>query len=82
MFKELLELVDLDLHAAGDTQGCPQFHVMPRFVRDLPDNGKEVRILQLRLESRLYIFSHLFYLDTIDESSFDVLAEGKQALGR
>lgn len=42
LFRELLELVDLDLHAAGDTQGCPQFHVMPRFVRDLPDNGKEV----------------------------------------
>jgi hypothetical protein len=80
LFKELLELVDLDLHAAGDTQGCPQFHVMPRFVRDLPDNGKEVRILQLVGKSVVHFFS--FYLDTIDESSFDVPAEGKQALGR
>ena len=42
LFKELLELVDFNLHAAGNAPGCPQFHIMPRFVRDLPDNGKEM----------------------------------------
>ena len=42
LFNELLELVDLNLHAFGDIAGCPQFHVLPRFVRDLPDNGKEM----------------------------------------
>lgn len=42
LFRELLELVDLDFHAAGSKEGCPQFHIMPRFVRDLPDNGKEM----------------------------------------
>lgn len=36
LFTELLELVDLDFRAAGDTEGCSQFHFMPRFVRDLP----------------------------------------------
>lgn len=43
LFEELLELVDLNLHADGNkNEGCPQFHIMPRFVRDLPDHGKEM----------------------------------------
>ncbi|KAG8259533.1 hypothetical protein J6590_011828 [Homalodisca vitripennis] len=42
LFQELLELVDLDLRAHGDSSGCPQYHFMPRFVRELPGNGKEV----------------------------------------
>ena len=37
-----MELVDFDLHAAQDKSGCGQFHFMPRFVRDLPDNGQEI----------------------------------------
>lgn len=32
----------MDLKAAGDNSGCSQFHFMPRFVRELPDNGKEI----------------------------------------
>jgi hypothetical protein len=35
LFRELLELVDLDFKAHDDTNGCSQFHFMPRFVRDL-----------------------------------------------
>lgn len=35
LFKEVLELVDLQLKAHNDTNGCPQFHLMPRFVRKL-----------------------------------------------
>lgn len=42
LFKDILELVDLDLHAIGNKDGCPQFHFMPRFVRDLSENVKEV----------------------------------------
>ena len=42
LFHELLELVDWDLQAADGSSGCPQFHVFPRFVRDLPDCGKEI----------------------------------------
>ncbi|ALC42743.1 drosha [Drosophila busckii] len=45
LFHELLELVDFDLMPIGASLGfdsCPAFHFMPRFVRDLPDNGKEV----------------------------------------
>lgn len=40
LFREILELVDLDFKAAGDSSGCAQFHFMPRFVRELPNNGK------------------------------------------
>ncbi|XP_066984255.1 ribonuclease 3 [Macrobrachium rosenbergii] len=42
LFHELLELVDLNLQAMGDPEGCPRFHFMPRFVRKLADNGKEI----------------------------------------
>ncbi|XP_015126931.1 ribonuclease 3 [Diachasma alloeum] len=42
LFKEILELMDFDLHPAQDTSGCGQFHFMPRFVRDLPDKGQEI----------------------------------------
>ncbi|KAJ8680738.1 hypothetical protein QAD02_016525 [Eretmocerus hayati] len=42
LFKEILELMDFDLKAAQDKSGCDQFHFMPRFVRDLPDNGQEI----------------------------------------
>lgn len=39
---ELLELLDFSLLPTGDGDTCPRFHFLPRFVRDLPDNGKEV----------------------------------------
>ncbi|CAD7014711.1 ribonuclease 3 [Ceratitis capitata] len=44
LFHELLELVDFSLYPDGmsDSDTCPAFHFLPRFVRDLPDNGKEV----------------------------------------
>lgn len=42
LFQEILELVDFDLQAAQDKSGCGQFHFMPRFVRDLADNGQEI----------------------------------------
>lgn len=37
-----MELADFNLKAAQDENGCGQFHFMPRFVRDLPDNGQEI----------------------------------------
>lgn len=43
LFTELLELVDFvqkPNNVPGDTCNC--FHFMPRFVRDLEDNGKEI----------------------------------------
>lgn len=55
LFREILELVDLDFKAAGDSSGCSQFHFMPRFARELPDNGKEIlsmkEVLQYLLDS-------------------------------
>ncbi|XP_054279725.1 ribonuclease 3 [Macrosteles quadrilineatus] len=50
LFKEILELVDLDFHAAGDKEGCPQYHFMPRFVRGLEDNGKEILSMNVVLK--------------------------------
>ncbi|XP_055639954.1 ribonuclease 3 [Toxorhynchites rutilus septentrionalis] len=44
LFKELLELVDFTVYPSGANteESCPCYHFLPRFVRDLPDNGKEV----------------------------------------
>ncbi|CAH1953379.1 unnamed protein product [Acanthoscelides obtectus] len=57
LFKEILELVDLDFKATNDKDGCDRFHFMPRFVRELPDNGKEIlcmkEVLQYLLRSSM-----------------------------
>lgn len=44
LFVELLELLDFTLQPANTNPDeiCTCFHFLPRFVRDLPDNGKEV----------------------------------------
>ncbi|KAJ1201125.1 hypothetical protein NDU88_004940 [Pleurodeles waltl] len=45
LFKDILELHDWNLMGPVFENGdlsCPQFHFMPRFVRSLPDGGKEV----------------------------------------
>ncbi|KAG8442493.1 hypothetical protein GDO86_011328 [Hymenochirus boettgeri] len=45
LYRDILELHDwnlLDPCAENNDASCPQFHFMPRFVRFLPDGGKEV----------------------------------------
>ncbi|XP_060920859.1 ribonuclease 3 [Labrus mixtus] len=45
LFQDVLELYDWNLTGPEDENeesGCQQFHFMPRFVRFLPDGGKEV----------------------------------------
>lgn len=41
VFREILELVDFK-YDWMEVGSCPQFHLFPRFVRLLPDNGKEI----------------------------------------
>jgi hypothetical protein len=41
LFREILELLDLK-YDWNEQGSCPPFHLMPRFVRQLPDNGKEI----------------------------------------
>ncbi|XP_052466743.1 ribonuclease 3 isoform X1 [Carassius gibelio] len=44
LFKDILELYDWNLTGPEENgqSGCQRFHFMPRFVRFLPDGGKEV----------------------------------------
>ncbi|XP_030072619.1 ribonuclease 3 [Microcaecilia unicolor] len=44
LFKDILELYDWDLIGPffDESSSCQRFHFMPRFVRFLPDGGKEV----------------------------------------
>uniref|UniRef100_A0A667YSF1 Drosha ribonuclease III n=1 Tax=Myripristis murdjan TaxID=586833 RepID=A0A667YSF1_9TELE len=45
LFQDILELYDWNLtgpESENEAAGCQRFHFMPRFVRFLPDGGKEV----------------------------------------
>ncbi|XP_038652450.1 ribonuclease 3 [Scyliorhinus canicula] len=45
LFKDILELYDWNIHGPvfeNGTLSCPRFHFLPRFVRSIPDSGKEV----------------------------------------
>ncbi|MEQ2203275.1 hypothetical protein XENOCAPTIV_027927, partial [Xenoophorus captivus] len=45
LFRDILELYDWNLigpDSDAELSGCQRFHFMPRFVRFLPDGGKEV----------------------------------------
>ncbi|XP_030613150.1 ribonuclease 3 isoform X2 [Archocentrus centrarchus] len=45
LFRDILELYDWNLtdpESDAEASECPRFHFMPRFVRFLPDGGKEV----------------------------------------
>ncbi|KPM02152.1 ribonuclease 3-like protein [Sarcoptes scabiei] len=47
---ELLELVDFNLKAKNDNDGCKRFHFMPRFVRLLEGDGKELLSISLLMQ--------------------------------
>ena len=42
LFHEILELYDMDWRAHGDKQGCPRFHIYPRFTCRLPNRTKDL----------------------------------------
>lgn len=65
LFKEILELVDLDFKAAGDSDGCSQFHFMPRFVRELPENGKELLSMNEVLNHLLFSSKALISMENL-----------------
>lgn len=67
LFKDILELVDLDLHAVGNKNGCPQFHFMPRFVRNLKNNGKEVLPMHFVLVYLMKSNKLLFEADSLSD---------------
>lgn len=70
-----MELVDLDLKAAGDSTGCSQFHFMPRFVRELPDNGKEIlsmkEVLQYLLNSSVPLIESSQLEEMVNMSQYE-----------
>ncbi|KAH8254960.1 hypothetical protein KR038_012055 [Drosophila bunnanda] len=80
LFHELLELVDFNLmpNAAseGTTESCPAFHFLPRFVRELPDNGKEVlamcEVLRYLLDNSAQLVERqqLLHLNQISQSEW------------
>lgn len=42
VFKELLELLDVNWKSNGITSGCPVVHLMPRFVRPVDEESAEL----------------------------------------
>lgn len=80
LFREILELVDLK-YDWNDETGCSQFHLMPRFVRQLPDNGQEIlgmcRVLihLLNGDRELVKEEDLEKLYTVDQSEWQNFAD-------
>ncbi|KAH9424598.1 hypothetical protein DERP_013019 [Dermatophagoides pteronyssinus] len=70
IFYELLELVDLNVKAKDDNDGCNRFHFMPRFVRLIENNGKELLSMSIVLE---YLYRKSKPL--IDESKLEKLSQ-------
>ncbi|XP_071034189.1 ribonuclease 3 isoform X1 [Parasteatoda tepidariorum] len=68
LLEEILELVDLNWKAHDDPDGCPRFHFMPRFSRELDDNSKELLSLNAVLD---YLLSCNKIL--IDEKKLNVV---------
>nr|SZF06515.1 Ribonuclease 3 [Psoroptes ovis] len=73
IFYELLELVDFNMKAKNDNDGCNRFHLMPRFVRllenkdnDSDNNGKELLSMSLVMD---YLLKQSRQL--IDETNLD-----------
>ncbi|XP_063700833.1 ribonuclease 3 [Culicoides brevitarsis] len=64
VFQELLELVDFSLMPSSATpeNSCPAYHFLPRYVRDLPDNGKEIlamsEVMRYLLDSATPLIDH------------------------
>nr|CDS31844.1 ribonuclease III [Hymenolepis microstoma] len=50
VFKELLELLDLNWRPHGVESGCPVVHLLPRFVRELDDSSAELLSSNVILE--------------------------------
>uniref|UniRef100_T1GFQ1 RNase III domain-containing protein n=1 Tax=Megaselia scalaris TaxID=36166 RepID=T1GFQ1_MEGSC len=61
LFTELLELVDFAQKPNTALDSCNCFHFMPRFVRDLEDNGKEILSMSEVLKFLLIILDHFQY---------------------
>lgn len=71
VFKELLELEDLNWNAHNDEDGCPRYHLYPRFARVVEDDGKEFLSMHVILnyllgqsrplidESRLAVYQNM-----------------------
>ncbi|XP_054713969.1 ribonuclease 3-like [Uloborus diversus] len=51
---EILELVDLNWKAHDDPDGCPRFHFLPRFAREVHGNKKELLSLNVVLQYLLH----------------------------
>lgn len=75
LFKDILELLDLDLHALGNKDGCPQFHFMPRFVRELHNNGKEILAMSEVLKYLLKSNKLLFEDNSLDDLKYMTMDE-------
>lgn len=67
MFVELLELVDFTLMPHETKDCCACFHFLPRFVRDLSDNGKEVLAMSEVLRYLLDSSGPLVHRNTLQQ---------------
>ncbi|KAL3872342.1 hypothetical protein ACJMK2_040272 [Sinanodonta woodiana] len=86
LFTELLEFVDIDWKGPGGEENCPRYHLMPRFARALPDNGKEIlsmnEVLSYMLRSSLPLLeeSQLTKTKKMDQREWQNLVDEVQGM--
>lgn len=80
IFNEVLELIDINWRASEDPNGCPRFHLFPRFSRLIDEDGKELLapaiILQYLLNSNKPLVGNdiLNSLETFSDLEWDKYA--------
>ena len=78
IYKDVLELIDINWKASDDSNGCSRFHMFPRFSRLIEEDGKELLspavILQYLINSNKEVIDCSQELESLTDSDFDVQA--------
>uniref|UniRef100_A0A1I7VXA0 Ribonuclease 3 n=1 Tax=Loa loa TaxID=7209 RepID=A0A1I7VXA0_LOALO len=74
LFIDIMEMYDLKTYPLDNTDGCPYYHCMPRFVYNFPDGGKEILPMSVVM---IYLIENYHRLMT--ESEAQVLKQDADA---
>lgn len=80
IYKEVLELVDINWNANEDSSGCPRFHLFPRFSRLVSQDGKEILspaiILKYLLDSSKPLIDPKLDIKSMSDDDWQKMAIG------
>ncbi|KAL3985500.1 Ribonuclease-III-like family protein [Acanthocheilonema viteae] len=74
LFTDIMEMYDLKKYPLDNTDGCPYYHCMPRFVCNLPGGGKEILPMSVVMSYLIESYHRL-----VTESEAQVLKQNVDA---